>query len=875
MNQEKDELVQLIVGKNEQWKNYDYISVTNGLDNAEYRRRLEKLIQYPQSARVHGYVETIMGETGTITDQSTISLNLVGLKDFYLNAILTNHTEMYLRDVMLLAGIELRDAKLVQFSKNVYTISSDTLRTTDLTPVVHLSNISNYSLEEPVIDTEKLNHLVSDNPVETIPSPTDLPDTPEKLIHLTSEDIQQEQTELITAVDKAIAEQKSIDNILQPVYQQPKETLYEPKSVDTTPVENIEIPQTKVDIDNEKTIQTIKEKKLTDRLREKILSSSVSDPAKTGTPGGRVLQPLDHWRGNMIKDLKTYHESSLIEYRNGEWVTVKESDPIQGPRRRQYDYDAESIDPEYQYLNSAESAARTITGDNGNKGDYEPPHRGTVEDLFDHNDNAYLENKDEGRVQSDGQKKFQGSHTPIYLEHERDKRQITEQPDGLLKIEKERYNLKNFNKNPDDLTDTVPERPLSALDPFTRVSTRGLDLMHIPQHANAFSYNRTRIPIAEVEWRKGFRYLFITRPECYIMTTGNVLSSQCMNDETFYTSWCRLPHISYLLSPSYITCVDKTNWTYRDNFNYLLTNRVMNMSTIGTEMDQLQSIQKATTGASITPGTTINNDYGGNLSLTFRDTKDLEVYECLRLWMRYIHKIYNGTFASSFNHYSYYNTYGDLVVSDTEGVGSNNDYGTMNKIHPYDRALDYCATIFDIVTNESGTKIVYWCKYIGVYPMSATQTGLTDNLNKALDNEQTVQARFYYQGREEYKMKSLVEFNYNAGILDSLGHPSDVTNLVVSHPYLVRQSTNPDQMGYVSPRSMKMDYIGASGLFTGRPYCVLRKGQNRLMPNGLVRSTITPQLRFMSLQNETLNRYMNGDIVNDENNTDPNIIRIT
>jgi hypothetical protein len=54
------------------------------------------------------------------------------------------------------------------------------------------------------------------------------------------------------------------------------------------------------------------------------------------------------------------------------------------------------------------------------------------------------------------------------------------------------------------------------------------------------------------------------------------------------------------------------------------------------------------------------------------------------------------------------------------------------KLHPYDRALDYCASLFDIVTNESGTKILYWCKYYGIYPIQATPSGLTNTNNSPL-----------------------------------------------------------------------------------------------------------------------------------------------
>ena len=890
MSDYKKDIIQIIIGGNERWNNYQYIDATNGLDNAEYRRRLEKIVQYPASANVHGYVESIIGEIGEITPTPASRIDFAHLREIYLQEIYTNHTENYIRDVISLNGFSIKDLKLVQFSKDVYLSSSfnETIDI-DLTPIVHLTNTGDNSLEPPVVDTTPLNHLVNE-PIVYEPVPAELTEPTEKLIHLTTEEVEDNYTEIINVIEKAVSEQKSIDSILEPVYEPPKEVLYQPNPVDESTITTVEPPITQLEKEDQRKIEETKERKLTNRLKETILSSSVNEEPTIRVPEGTVLRPLDHWRGR-ISDTDRgplYRDSKLMEFRNNHWYEVNEDAPTQGPRRRVYEYyDEQNRRWDYMYLNSANSATRMISTDRNHlKKDhkYEPEHRGTIDDLFDNADNAYLSTDgrptDEGKLQSDGQLKFQGGRTPLYLNNERDKRQISEQPDGLLRKEQER-----FNRSYNDLRDTndanreeFPARPLSAMDPFTRVGSRDDkhkdEVLQIPQYANSFSYNRTRIPIAEIEWRKGFRYLFITRPECYIMTTSNVLSSQCMNDETFYTSWCRLPHISYLLSPSYITCTDKSHWTYHDNFNYLLTNRVMNMSTVGTEMDQLQSIQKSTNGASVTPGTTINNDYGGNLNLTFRDTKDLEVYECLRLWMRYIHKIYSGTFASSYNHYSYYNTYGDLVESDSEGNGSDVNYNTMNKIHPYDRALDYCATIFDIVTNEAGTKIVYWCKYIGVYPMSATQTGLTDAMNKALDNEQTVSARFYYQGKEEYKMKSLVEFNYNAGLLDSLGHTMQTAKWAVSHPYLVRQSTNPDKLGYVSPNSLKMDYIGPAGMFVGRPYCVLRKGLNRIMPNGTARNIIVPQLRFMPIQDDKLNRYMNGNIVNEENTT-PNVVRIT
>jgi hypothetical protein len=876
MKDYSNDLIQLIDNKYVEWKNYDVISYTNGLDETEYARRLEKIIQYPISLNTDSYVKSIVGTIDKVYHVPPMKLDILQLKEVYLRP---NETEHYMRQLVM---SKIKDIKLVQFSRNVYTNTTG-MKEVNLEPLVQLSN-RNQTIDDSVRTVEPLNHLVSDNKQDYYtfyPTDTNI-STVEKIIHLIPDsEYNDTQQDIINSIE-SLSENQVSNVYLQPVYEEKEEELFEPTSVDESPVENITVPQTKTEKHGEEVISKIKDKKLIERLKEQVLNASKSEDPTIRIPSGATLKPLDHWRGRVYESDTHTMRPVLQEYdaQHDAWNNINEDAPVKGVRRRVYDYynpamkqlRGDDYKRDYEYENTAPSAGRTITGA---ENQYHPKYRGSIDDQFDSADNQFRNKdgslSDEGKLQQDGLAKFQGMRTSLYLENEKDKKDIQSKLDGLLIKERERFNQSKTDGDSDK--GNYPERPLTVLDPFMRVSTHGKDLMFIPQHANAFAYNRTRLPIAEIEWRKGFRYLFITRPECYIMTSGNVLSSQCMNDETFYTSWCRLPHISYLLSPNYVTCTDKHNFSYKDNFNYLLTNRVMNMSVTGTTLEQLQSVQKSTNNASIMPGTTISSDYGNTLNLTFRDTKDLEVYECLRLWMRYIHNIYIGTFASSYNNYSYYNNYGDLSYTG-ENTGSNVSYKSMNKIHPYDRALDYCSTIFDIVTNESGTKIVYWCKYIGVYPINVTQSGLTDNMNKALDNEQTLSASFYYQGKEEYKMKSLVEFNYNAGILNSLGKPESDTKWVVSNPYLVRQSTNPDKVGYVDPKILKMDYIGAAGMFTGRPYCVLREGYNRLMPTGLVRKTITPQLRFMPSQSKLINIYMNGGIVN-EHNTKPSVLKIT
>lgn len=492
-------------------------------------------------------------------------------------------------------------------------------------------------------------------------------------------------------------------------------------------------------------------------------------------------------------------------------------------------------DPDYEYTGTTHEAIRSTTI--GMEGEYQH----TIKDHF-----AFEPGDESSKLDSEGYRKFTGSSSPLYTNREIRRKRISER--GL----------------PFDEVQTFggEERALSPIDAFFR-----LDNPTDARYANIFAYNRTRLPSANIEWRKGFRHVFITRPECFIYGAGNQLSEQCVNDEIFYTAYTRMPHILYLLSPSYITCPNTSHIFYGDNFNYLLSNRLTTFTPQGIELTTVQSEQKSNIGSTVIPGSWIENDFSSTLSLNFRETKHLEVYECLRLWIRYINKTYSGEFAPSYSaNYDPHNSYGTYFpASATTDTGATTPIGSMRHLHPYDRALDYCATIFDIVTNESGTKILYWCKYIGVYPTSASLDSLSDNANSAITSEQTCSAKFIYQGKEEYTNRALVEFNYNAGIVDELGNPYK-TNRTFSLPFLLRDSYTG------SPNSRDNSYMGAVGMYTGRPYVVL-KSERSLMPgadpSSAVRPTtvgpnsvLVPQLRFAQLQDLRAN-LMNSGLSND------------
>lgn len=344
--------------------------------------------------------------------------------------------------------------------------------------------------------------------------------------------------------------------------------------------------------------------------------------------------------------------------------------------------------------------------------------------------------------------------------------------------------------------------PTTPFHPFTR---------SFPDRARSAiitSYNRTKLPVADIEHRKAFRHIFITRPECYLMTSTDQPSMQAMNDEDMNTCWLRMPHVLRALSPVYVTqCVSVPHYA---NWNFLLSNRVQGMTTGANTLTTVDSMTKGVRGATVLPGKNMTSNLGGSLELQFTDTKYMDVYEMLRIWMLYIHKRRTGQFFPPFNGYQYENAFYPA------GSGGQRS-GGFGLLHPYDRALEYCASVFDIVTNESGTKILYWCKYYGLYPTNVTSSILANTKNAALTGEATVSATFQYQYKQENLFKNLVEFNYNAGLVDSVGKTrSDVTAyLRNSVPFLYRE----DGKGGTSYTTGNLrNYKGAAGMFTGSPY---------------------------------------------------------
>jgi hypothetical protein len=244
---------------------------------------------------------------------------------------------------------------------------------------------------------------------------------------------------------------------------------------------------------------------------------------------------------------------------------------------------------------------------------------------------------------------------------------------------------------------------------------------------------------------------------------GVVLSEQCTNDEDFQSSFMRMPHISMLLSPSYVTGTVGYNGTIPHNWNFLLSNMVQGMGNTDEKLNLIESTSFQL------PSGTLDSIKGSTISLTFNETRNLDVYEFIRMWILYIYKVARGYLLPSYNGYQYKNAF---TTESTNSQKFRVTEKTTKFLHPYDRALDYPCSLFNFVTDETGCKIISWEKYFGLFPISVSLK-MENQKNGPITSTEGLQvtAEFAYQYREQNRNRTFIEFNYNAGICDRHGNP--------------------------------------------------------------------------------------------------------
>ena len=240
--------------------------------------------------------------------------------------------------------------------------------------------------------------------------------------------------------------------------------------------------------------------------------------------------------------------------------------------------------------------------------------------------------------------------------------------------------------------------------------------------------------MADLRMVKGIPRVFFTRPDLNILENNSsnqyVLSSNTINDTWF----------QYLNknNPNVLKCLTKNpiqNSSGHD-FNPLLSNMALNFD-INDEKLETVDHGETFTGWKVKYGRhTIGTRSAGSFSVSYNETDELEIYKIHKTWVDYISKIYRSEF-------------------------------TPKDIYIRDRRLDYAVSAYYFLCGPDGETILFWSKYIGVFPSSIPSGSLSWSKGDIVKTPE-MNIEYEYAWKEDMELASIADFNYNAGIRNGI-----------------------------------------------------------------------------------------------------------
>lgn len=269
---------------------------------------------------------------------------------------------------------------------------------------------------------------------------------------------------------------------------------------------------------------------------------------------------------------------------------------------------------------------------------------------------------------------------------------------------------------------------------------------------NVSMYNRFKIAQPELELQNTFAHVFFTRPECNILATKSILTDQFSKDILFSSTFKSNPDIVREL-----TEFGNTN----HSFMLSLSNAAQGF---GLNDEEIKSdiYGKTYTGYAISYGKhNIESKTAGQFTVTYTDDKNLDIYRLHKLWIEYISGVYRGRYSPTI----------DMIMNKT---------------------IDYSSSLYYILTDETGEKILFWSKYYGVFPTTIPSSQYSWQAGTPLRPSSLV-INYNYSIKEDYNPYDLEVFNINANIKNhssmkyiptydkTLGHVGDTW---VGTPYI-------------------------------------------------------------------------------------------
>ena len=260
---------------------------------------------------------------------------------------------------------------------------------------------------------------------------------------------------------------------------------------------------------------------------------------------------------------------------------------------------------------------------------------------------------------------------------------------------------------------------------------------------NLASFDRFKIGTPDQKLVKAFPKIFFTRPDLNFfgsrMSRSSSLraslpdqlgdpsvgeeddtSNKVANDVWYKHTYETDPHLLASLTSRY---------TNKHIFNPFLSNMA---SSFDVSDEKLESDEhgQTFTGWKIKYGRhNIGTKSAGSFSVSYDETNRLEVYKIHKAWVDYIAKVYRGEFIPK-------------------------------EKYIQERRLDYACSVYYFLCAEDGETILFWSKYVGVFPTSIPTAQFAWSKNDIIRHtEPTVE--YDYAWKEDCDYGSLQDFNYN------------------------------------------------------------------------------------------------------------------
>lgn len=271
-------------------------------------------------------------------------------------------------------------------------------------------------------------------------------------------------------------------------------------------------------------------------------------------------------------------------------------------------------------------------------------------------------------------------------------------------------------------------------------------------------YNRFKVPDTNMLFNRMTTHVFFTRPDLNLLNCcdGKIYGPniQTRNHSDTSLLYKTNPHLFRLLTDG-----ERCGDTH--NFNLLLSQQV-NSFEFGDEELSATEVGKSWGGNSIYYGNNFTGRKGGEFSCQFEETDDLSIIKLMKLWITYIDNVSNGAWSPS------YDLHGDAVK---DQYGSYNPAyvkyqfsKNINGSHAYTNTIDYGASVYVLKCGPTGSDVLYWTKYFGVFPIVTGSSALSWTGEPIGSSIPKLNIRFKYGFKKDLSMTSLVEFNEQSGI---------------------------------------------------------------------------------------------------------------